>query len=502
MSHGMRARNAHAEPGRLRSDRPARYTCAAWPSGGIGRRSRLKIDRRKASRFESGEGHSPKAFMSTPGMASRKALRAALLALDALAANQPLRGAVSRALESEPGLGPKERRFVSVSARQVAQLLRRLDAFVSQGELELRKLIPQDRSLVRLLALRLRVHGAPDGQVLRELALPGPRRPRSVSDANLVRLAAKMPRELALPAEAQARRALWHAYPDWLLARLAAAVPEGELDAWLDATAEPPELFLRVNLLRATPESVLEELRAAGLSVRPGRYLPEALICEDRALLFDTGAFKGGRVAVQDEASQLIARLCGAGPGLRVLDYCAGAGGKALALAGQGAAVSAADAIASRLQPLRERAKRAGATIELLAPDELPARAFDVVLVDAPCSGLGALSREPDSKWRLSRESLDAFPVKQLEILAKASEAVKPGGRLVYATCSPLPEEDERVVERFLEGRPEFSLEPPASTLGEPLAARLGAERTMHLWAHRHGTGSFFAVSLHRAASP
>ena len=429
-------------------------------------------------------------------MATKKAIRAALVSLDALASGEALRLAVSQGLRSEVDLGPKERRWVASAAREVCRDLRRLDAFLAQSGLALRTLIPEDRSLARLLALRLRAHGDDPKVALRELALPGPRRPRSITDAQLADVAQKMPASLDLPEAPIARRALQFSYPDWILQKLAAAIPQAELDAWLEANAAAPGLDLRVNLARAKPEYARAELENAGFAIEPGRFLPEALRCEDRAALFDAAAFKQGRVEVQDEASQLIVRLCGISPGVKALDFCAGAGGKSLALASLGARVTATDGIAARLKPLRERRKRAGAHIEIV--DEVEGT-FDVVLVDAPCSGLGALAREPDAKWRLTKDTLASLPQKQLAILEAASAHVAKGGRLVYATCSPLPEEDERVVEAFLAKHPEFTQRPAARTLGEPLAARLGVEQAMRLWAHRHGTGSFFAALLSRS---
>lgn len=429
-------------------------------------------------------------------MATRKAIRAALLALDELHRGEALRLAISRGLKSEQDLGPKERRFAAQAVREICRDLRRLDAFLAQAGLEARKLIPEDLSLARLFAYRLRGLNEDPKLVLRELGLPGPRRPRSISDAALAGLAAKMPAELELPVDPIARRALQFSYPDWLLKRLASAIPEGELDAWLQASAAQPELDLRVNFAKAKPEQVQAELEQAGLQVKPGRFLPEALVCEDRALLFDTPAFRQGRVEVQDEASQLIARLCGISPGVKALDACAGAGGKSLALASLGARVTATDGIPARLRPLRERMKRAGAKIEIA--EEPPEGPFEVVLVDALCSGLGALAREPEAKWRLTPQKLDAFPAQQLEILSGAASAVGQGGRLVYATCSPLPEEDARVVDAFLRAHRDFELLQPAQTLGAPLAERLAAAPFLQLYAHRHGTGSFFAALLGR----
>src|SRR6185312_2976329 len=158
---------------------------------------------------------------------------------------------------------------------------------LAQAGLAMRTLIPEDKSLARLLAVRLRVHGDDPKVALRELALPGPRRPRSITDAQLTDVASKMPAELELPEEPIARRALQFSYPDWMLQKLADAIPQPELDAWLEANAAAPGLDLRVNLSRAKPDDTRAELEKAGFAIEPGRFLLEALRCEDRAALFD-----------------------------------------------------------------------------------------------------------------------------------------------------------------------------------------------------------------------
>lgn len=431
-------------------------------------------------------------------MATRKALVGALYALDAFAKGEPLRRAVSDAMASQDKLGPKERRFVAHTARETVQHLRRIDALLAQSGVELRKLIPEDRSLLRLLAVRLRLHGAPASIALRELGLPGPRRPRGAPDTLLAQAAAQMPLQLDPPQERVAALALEHSFPDWQLPLLLEGLPQAEHEPFLRAQGHTDGLDLRVNLLRAKPADVLAELAAAGLEVKPGRYLPECILAEDRALLFDLPAFKQGRVEVQDEASQLIARLCAPKNGERVLDACAGAGGKTLALGAlaRDADLWATDAIARRLEPLKRRALRGGVRVKV--SDELPEGDFDLVLADAPCSGLGALAREPEAKWRLTREALDGYVASQAAILRKLAPKVKEGGRLVYATCSPLVREDMAQVEAFLRDVPGFRLQPARELMGDALADQLKLGDTLQLWSHRHGTGSFFAASLQR----
>jgi 16S rRNA (cytosine967-C5)-methyltransferase len=165
-------------------------------------------------------------------------------------------------------------------------------------------------------------------------------------------------------------------------------------------------------------------------------------------------------VELQDAASQAVAdALLPLDPGARVLDYCAGGGGKALALAAQGARVSAHDADPRRMVDIPARAARAGARIEVLAPGTLGARVFDAVLVDAPCSGSGAWRRQPEAKWRLDPERLAALGALQADVLIAAARHVRPGRRLLYATCSLLAAENGGIVDRFLAETPGFARE-------------------------------------------
>jgi 16S rRNA (cytosine967-C5)-methyltransferase len=258
-------------------------------------------------------------------------------------------------------------------------------------------------------------------------------------------------------------------YPDWLAEKLAAAfgadcVAEGE------ALAARAPLDLRVNILKGSRAQALEKLAHLnptetplspnGLRILPG---PDG---RGPALAAET-AFVKGFVETQDEGSQLAALLCGVEPGDQVLDLCAGGGGKTLALAAQmhnRGQIYAYDDDGRRLMPIHERLDRAGArNIQVRAPrgktDVLAdlAGRCDVVMVDAPCTGSGTWRRHPDAKWRLAPGALEQRLKDQAEALASASRYVKPGGRLVYATCSLLIEENEGQIEAFIAARPEFS---------------------------------------------
>lgn len=266
----------------------------------------------------------------------------------------------------------------------------------------------------------------------------------------------------------------------------------------------PAPLDLRVNFFLAEKDKVIKFLEADNVKTTETPYSPWGLRCEGKAFLSRTKASQKGWVEIQDEGSQLIAYLCGAKPGMQVLDYCAGAGGKTLALGSamlRKGRIVAMDLDEKRLMKGKERYKKAQITdiIEIRPlSDEKHRRwlkrqkgTFDIVLLDVPCSGTGTWRRNPDMRWRTYGPSLEELKTIQTEIIEKASPCVKPGGILVYATCSLLEDENERQIERFLAAHPEFEIDPvdPAQGIGSPF---------MRLTPARHGTDGFFAARLRR----
>jgi 16S rRNA (cytosine967-C5)-methyltransferase len=239
--------------------------------------------------------------------------------------------------------------------------------------------------------------------------------------------------------------------PDWLASHLK-AIP----DSALDALRHRARLYLRVNLLRANLPSAIAALAADEVAAEPGPLSPTCLAVQAGAQrVLRSAAYRDGLVEIQDAASQAAADYGQAQPGETVLDYCAGGGGKTLALAaamkGQGA-LHAHDIAPQRLAQLGERARRAGVEVTLHEPRQTTALAArcDLVFVDAPCSGSGAWARNPDAKWRFTPEQFDALQHSQSTILAEAAAAVRPGGRLIYATCSMLAAENGDQLEAFL----------------------------------------------------
>ena len=300
--------------------------------------------------------------------------------------------------------------------------------------------------------------------------------------------------------------------PDWALPGLRARFGErlAEEAAAME-TAAP--LDLRANLLKTTRDAAATLLAAEGVRAAPTPLSPWGLRAEARQPIGGTRAFQDGLVEVQDEGSQLIALLADARPGHRVADYCAGAAGKSLAMAatmGNRGHLVACDVSAPRLEGAVRRMRRAGvqnAERHLLEAGDKwrkrRARSFDRVLVDAPCTGTGTWRRNPDARTRTTEQDLRELRAKQAAILDEASELVRPGGRLVYATCSLLPEEDEDQMTAFLDRHPDFTAL-PLGTLWPGLRPDLpapGEGPFLALSPARHGTDGFFTAVLERRAA-
>jgi 16S rRNA (cytosine967-C5)-methyltransferase len=298
--------------------------------------------------------------------------------------------------------------------------------------------------------------------------------------------------------------------PEWVLPGFRARFGP-RLAAEAAAMTEPAPLDLRANALKTTRESARTALAAEGIETEPTPFSPWGLRVPGRRPVTATSAFGEGLVEVQDEGSQLIALLTDARPGMRVADYCAGAGGKTLALAaamGNRGRLTACDVSAPRLEGASRRLRRAGvanAERHLLQPGDRWAKrragAFDRVLVDAPCTGTGTWRRNPDARTRTGPEDLRELLPKQAAILDAATGLVRPGGgRLVYATCSLLPAEDEEQVRAFLRRHPDFAPLPLAAAWAEAgLSGPPPGEGEFLLTSPaRHGTDGFFAAILLR----
>lgn len=302
-----------------------------------------------------------------------------------------------------------------------------------------------------------------------------------------------------------------HNLPDWLSGALKAELGE---DFWpLVASLEAPAaLDLRVNTLKAKREVVQQALSEAGIEAVPTPFSPWGLRIQGKPALAKLDLFQRGDVEVQDEGSQLLAAMLAPKRGEMVVDFCAGAGGKTLALGAlmrNTGRLYAFDVSGHRLEGLKPRLARSGlsnvypAQIAHERDDRIKRLTgkIDRVLVDAPCSGMGTLRRNPDLKWRQSPKAIDELTAKQTAILASAARLLKPGGRLVYATCSLLRRENEEIAQAFSQAHPEFELLPAAAVLADAqvespeLLDQGGFLRTR---TDKHQTDGFFAAAWQR----
>jgi 16S rRNA (cytosine967-C5)-methyltransferase len=296
--------------------------------------------------------------------------------------------------------------------------------------------------------------------------------------------------------------------PDWLWEKLGTAVGATERAALALAWQSPAAFDLRVNTLKNTREEALAALQADGVVCAPTPYSPLGIRVTGRPLLGNHPLLADGRVEVQDEGSQLIGFLVAPRRGEMVADFCAGAGGKTLllgALMRSSGRLYAFDVVDTRLANMKPRLARSGLSNvhpQLISSErdtriKRLAGKLDRVLVDAPCTGFGTLRRNPDLKWRQTAEDLAELVVKQASILASAATLLKPGGRLVYATCSVLPDENEAIVDAFLATHPDFIRVDAAAELARA-GVPLDTGETLRLSPAVYACDGFFGAILQR----
>ncbi|MCE9666770.1 RsmB/NOP family class I SAM-dependent RNA methyltransferase [Myxococcus stipitatus] len=405
-------------------------------------------------------------------------------------------------LRRKANLYSSERRAV---AERVYALLRRqrtVDFLLARAHPRFASLDTTRQDVLRLAASRV-LHGEPLSDVARTSSLPPP-------DAQALN---------ALPEAAAALEAL----PERERFPIAASLPDFLAEHFLrlyganaaaaaEAMNERAPLTVRANLLKEDRDALARRLAAEEVQATPTPLSPLGLHLETRLNVFGLESFREGYVEIQDEGSQLLGMLVDAPP-TRVVDACAGAGGKTLQLAAQmknRGDLHALDVDERRLEDLKKRARRAG--VHNVRASRIPAEGpesetaldalrgkADRVLVDAPCSGTGTFRRKPDARYRLTPEDLAMHVARQKTLLERFSALVKPGGRLIYGTCSVLREENEGVIEDFLARHPDFAVRPVAELLGAELGGRLGPGPFLRLAPHTHGTDGFFGAVLVRA---
>ena len=388
---------------------------------------------------------------------------------------------LSRYFREHPKLGPRER---SAVAESIYAVLRNKLSYASFSE-------SGHGPAMRRLAL-LGLADAVGADALGGL---------SVEETDWLQRIAQIDRN-ALPVTLRAN------LPQWLFDKLVARDGEDATLQLAEALNRSAPLDLRVNVLKAKREDVIAELATAPIVCETTPYAPNGIRLRKKPALQNLPLFKDGSIEVQDEGSQLLAQIVGAKRGEMVADFCAGAGGKTLALGAMmrnTGRLYAFDVSEKRLSKLKPRLARSGLSNvhpvviahENDAKIKRLAAKIDRVLVDAPCSGLGTLRRNPDMKWRQSPESLLELNAKQTAILSSAARLVKPGGRLVYATCSLLDEENDAIAAQFLSTHEEFTLVPMNVVLAEQKVA-LEMGDYLKLYPHIHQTDGFFAAVFER----
>lgn len=297
--------------------------------------------------------------------------------------------------------------------------------------------------------------------------------------------------------------ALKYFHPEWLVERWVERLGVTDCEALCQTNNTIPPLSLRTNTIKINRDRLLQRLAGEGVACQASAWTPEGIVCQEHPGLGTLASLQEGLFQVQDESSMLVAHILDPKPGEFIIDACGAPGGKTThiaALMNNTGKILSTDIYEHKLALIRENAARLALTnIETRALDAVnlgsmfPLKA-DRVLVDAPCSGLGVLRRKPDSRWRKSPEILRDLPKLQAAILVSAAQCVKPGGVLVYSTCTTEPEENQDIVGDFLRAHPDFSLEPT----GQYLPAQKRPDKLLQLWPHTDSIDGFFIARIAR----
>jgi len=414
---------------------------------------------------------------------------------------------IARAFRDHRELSSGGRRRVAEAVYGLIRYDRRLDAIVAALPGLPDGISPVTRDELKLLVYELR-EGMPVAAAEGELARLG--LGKGSSAGARLDLEAAIAEDAGLGARSGAEReALALSYPTWLYDRLVNDLGPGDAQAACAAMNRRAPMALRVNTVKVSRDELIARLAEENVVALPLPLAPAGVVLETRVNAFGLTAFRDGLFEVMDEGSQLVAELVAPPPGGRVADVCAGAGGKTLAIAasmdGKGRLL-ALDTDGRKLEELRRRARRAGlsnVTARVIddggqLPPEARLDGWDRVLVDAPCSGVGTLRRNPEARWRLTPQTVASFPARQLALMVTYAPLVAVGGRLIYATCTVLGEENDRVVERFLAERGDFVRMPVKEIWGRARAEQVGDGLSLQTFPHKHDTDGFYATVLRR----
>jgi 16S rRNA (cytosine967-C5)-methyltransferase len=404
-------------------------------------------------------------------------------------------------------LGSHDRRFIAESTYGTLRHLRKCELLLQHAlGAHAESMIPDDGFLFLVLAYLLAIEQRTPIEVadLEPAVKSGKLKPHLES----------ILKSLSTPQSVQSADAVErigeeYSYPDWMVRRFLDQFGEQETLLLCQSLNEQAPLTLRANTLKSTVEECQESLKKEGVTTERTKLSPSGLVVPKRINIFQLQAFRDGLFEVQDEGSQLLPYLLDPKPTAKVLDACAGAGGKTLELSAimkNRGEIVAADVHSFRLDQLRKRTQRAGVSnvrIRLVQDvadiGEQYVDYFDVVLVDAPCSGIGTLRRNPGMKWMVTEETVREVSEKQLHILEACVPFVKAGGRIAYATCTLFREENETVVETFLSKHRDFVLDDPPLSRTKFDISPYAVGKYIKFSPHRDGTDGFFIAVMRKA---
>ena len=426
-----------------------------------------------------------------------------------LSSGRPADRELEAFFRSRKYLGSHDRRFIAETAYGTLRHLRRSRQVVQEALGGLASDIPEEDALALAIAAYLSGTKYGKGGVLADDLAPNLRSTK-LSPQGILERIEEVERRLA--GEENPGPGVTLSFPDWLVDRLLAQFGGEDGVRLLRSLNEPAPITLRVNTLRVSVEECQDVLKRQGIDTIRTPLSPVGLQVSKRFNMFSIPAFREGLFEVQDEGSQLIPLLLDPKPTAKVLDACAGAGGKTLefsAIMKNRGEIFAGDTSERRLTELRKRARRAGAfnvrvrTIDLTAPPPTDlAGQYDLVFVDAPCSGLGTIRRNPGIKWTATPAMISELSEKQARLLTNSAQAVRPGGKLAYSTCTFLPDENDQVVARLLRDRDDFELLRPAEYVSNMALEVTPDAEYLRLLPHVHGTDGFFLAVLRRNARP
>jgi 16S rRNA (cytosine967-C5)-methyltransferase len=418
--------------------------------------------------------------------------------------DKPADGVIDTFFRSHKYLGSHDRRFIAEATYGTLRHLRKCESLLKRSLGDgAEGVIPEDGFLLLVVTYLLAVE---------------PRTPIEIVDLEPAVKSGKLKPQLGHllrslsspqdehPANFVERIGEEYSYPDWMVQRLLDQYGEQETILLCQSLNGQAPLSLRANLLKSSVEECQEALKTEGVATERTRLSPFGLVVPKRINIFQLQAFRDGLFEVQDEGSQLLPYLLDPKPTVKVLDACAGAGGKTLELAAimkNRGEIVAADVNSFRLDQLRKRAQRAGVSnVRIRHVQDIADLAeqytdyFDIVLIDAPCSGIGTLRRNPGMKWMVTEETIREVSEKQLHILEACVPFVKIGGRVAYATCTLFREENEAVVESFLEKHADFRLEDPALDRAKFDFSPFNVGKYIKFSPHRDGTDGFFIAVM------